>query len=273
MILPTCLQNTRLSVLLLCLILGLSPIQTGLAQQTLKGYVEEEAKPFQDQLEGVVLDAKTLQPLPNADVALPDQGYSMKTGPHGEYRIPRAMGKQALIMSITKEGYAPFSVSISQHAPPLFNIRLQKAQQMLVLDDRLRHLGDGSFSPHSSGASAFRKAADGPAIRIPFSTGGLALSNAPYLQVGSIIGVDTRMAHHLSGNNIGVSATPLLIKLNGTTIAQVQVNGDNQKIQLPRRALNPNGNDTLEIEAGYQITSDGRLDYDDMELMHIVVYP
>jgi len=242
------------------------------AQQTLQGRLEKEAEPVQDKLQGQVLDAGTGRPIVGATVTLPDQGFSMKTDANGEYQIPRELGKNALIMSVEKAGYIPFSISISENIPPKFYIRLSQQTQILVLDTQLRHLGDGSFSPASSAAFEFRKPPDGPALRIPFSLGGMIPSASPYLQIGSIVGLDTAMAHLLSHSNIKVAATPLLIKLNGSVIAQVQINGDNQKINVPRELLSPNETNTLEIESGYQYPEPGRIDYDDMELMHIVLH-
>src|SRR5690606_17810067 len=125
-------------------------------------------------------------------------------------------------------------------------INLQRQLNMLVLDNQLRHLGDGSFSRASTAALKFRKPPDGPAIRIPFSLEGFVLSASPKLKIGSIIGLDTPMVHFLTGNQIGASASPLLIKLNGVVIAQIQVNGDNQTIQLPKHQLRTTGINTLE---------------------------
>jgi CarboxypepD_reg-like domain len=256
--------------LLTLLFLGVSlPCE---AQQTLQGHLEKTAEPILDKLQGQVLDATTGQPVAGATVTLPDQGFSMKTDTNGEYQIPRALGKAALIMSVEKEGYMPFSMGISENTPPKFYIRLNKQAQILVLDTQLRHLGDGSFSSSSSGALEFSKPPDGAALRIPFTLGGLTPSVSPYLEIGSIVGLDTAMAHLLSGNRIGVAATPLLLKLNGTLIAQIQVNGDNQKINVPRDLLTQNGTNTLEIETGYHYPEPGRIDYDDMELMHIVLH-
>lgn len=246
-----------------------------MAQETLKGQIqlERRAEPTNGMLHGRVIDTETGQPLQNASVTLPDLGFSMRTNSSGEYRIPRYLGKNPIIMSVEKPGYAPFSMSITEHAPPTFDIKLQKQLQLLVLDNQLRHLGDGSFSPASSNAFNFRKPPDGPALRISFSVEGLPLSRSPSLQIGSIIGLDTRMVHFLTGNILEVAATPLLVKLNGTIIAQVQVNGDNQRISIPDSLLQRSGMNILEIETGYHYPEPNRLDYDDMEFMHLVFYP
>jgi hypothetical protein len=245
------------------------------AQNILKGQVqlERRAEPVDDMMQGQILDARTGKPIPDANVTLPDVGYSMRTNERGEYQIPRSLGKHATIMSVEKQGYVPFSMSITEQGPPFYTIKLHKQQEALVLDNQLRHLGDGSFSRDSSNAMQFRKPPDGPAIRIPFSIEGFSVSDTPYLKIGSILGLDTAMAHFLSGNTMGVSASPLLIKVNGTIISRVHVNGDNQKIMIPKSVLRTTGTNILEIEAGFHYPEPTRIDYDDMELMHLIFYP
>ncbi len=263
---------TYWAMLLICVSVNGWPGNT-LAQMTLKGHVDKQAEPVQDSLQGEVRDAASNMPVPDAQVTLPDLGFRMKTDAQGRYSVPRYLGKQPIIMSIEKPGYAPFAVSISETGYPPFTLRLQKMLQQLVLDTELRHLGDGSYSPGSSSAMSFRKAPDGPAIRIPFSLKGVSLSHASRLQIGSIIGLDTPMVHFLTGNDMDVTATPLIVKLNGSTIAQIQVNGDNQQIRIPKALLRANTINTLEFETGYQYNDSGRLDYDDMEFIHLVFHP
>lgn len=243
-----------------------------LGQDVIKGRVEEKARIINDRLEGRVVDAETGRPLADVEVTLPDHGFSMRTGPGGEYSVPRIKGEGPVIMSVTRPGYAPFSISISEVALPQFTIRLQKAVKMLVLDNQLRHLGDGSFSRLSNNAFDFRKPADGPALRIPFNLGDLELTDDPYLQIGSVIGIDTRMAHLMSRNRIRINASPMLVKLNGLLVAQVDLNGDNKRISLPRYMFRKGETNVLEIEAGYHYPEPGRLDYDDIELIHLVIY-
>lgn len=267
--LPVMSLGMSIALPILVVILLLIPPAT-YAEVTIQGHLEH-----QEDLKssGQVVDGLTGQPIPGAQVALPDMGYTTQTDRQGRYRIPATRGPNSVIMSVQKPGYAPFSISISKSTEPTMLIRLSKQPHMLVLDDQLRHLGDGSFSPDSSNAFSFRKPADGPGLRIPFSLEGLGISESPVLQIGSIIGLDTRMAHLLSLSRINSAASPLLIKLNGTVIAQIQVNGDNQKIRLPKPILRANGINILEIEAGFHFVEAKGLDYDDMELMHIVVFP
>lgn len=262
------------SALLVLLFLGIVlNLPLGWAQETLRGQVEKTAEPVEDTLQGQVVDAQTSQPLANARVTIPEIGYAMMTDPQGKYQIPRYLGKNPIIMSVEKSGYAPFAMGITQFSPPVFSIKLQKQAQMIILDNKLRHLGDGSFSPGSSNAFHFQKPPDGPAIRFPFSLKGVTLSKASYLQIGSVIGLDTPMAHYLSGNPLGVTASPLVVKVNGAVIAQVDQNGDKHKIQIPQKLLKAGGNNFIEIEAGYHYPEPNRLDYDDMEWMHLVLYP
>jgi hypothetical protein len=255
---------------LLCLMTAFQPLAN--AEEILQGHLQQTAEPIADKLQGRIVDDQTGQPILDATVSIPDDGFSMQTNSQGVYQIPRYMGQHPLIMSIKKTGYAPFSMSIREQVPPYFEIRLQRQMRMIVLDDQLRHIGDGSFSTTSSNALEFRKPPVGPALRIPFNLQGVEISDAPILQIGSIIGLDTAMAHYLSGNHMTVYATPLLIKLNGQIIAKVDVNGDKKRIHIPKTLIKRQGTNLLEVEAGYHYLESGSIDYDDMELMHLVLY-
>jgi hypothetical protein len=81
------------------------------------------------------------------------------------------------------------------------------------------------------------------------------------------------MAHMVSRNPISAHASPLLIRFNGQLIAQVAVNGDAQEIKIPVALIRQVGSNTVEITAGFHYPEPGRLDYDDMELMHVVFHP
>ncbi len=254
---------------LLMLLLG---HPAALSADTLKGHIEKKAEIVSDMLQGQVIDSQTQHPIPEAQVTVPDRGFSMRTDKQGRYRVPFYQGRDPVIMSIEKPGYAPFSLSITENAPPTFTIRLEKQGQRLVLDNQLRHLGDGSFSPYSSAALKFRKPPDGPAIRIPFKIDPASLGENPTLRIGSVIGLDTPLEHMLRGSMTPNSASPLLIKINSSIIARLQVNGDNIAIKIPKHLLK-SGQNTLEIEAGYHYPEPDRLDYDDMELIHLVLIP
>lgn len=242
------------------------------ANPVYRAEIEKRVDLSQEQFCGEVIDSQTQTPLSGATVKIPDLNYSSQTDASGKYCLPNTLGQKPVIMSIEKSGYGPLSASVSTTVPPLFKIQLSKIVNEIILDSVLRHLGDGSYATVSSNATEFQKDADGPGLRIPFDLQGVSLSEKPYIQIGSIIGIDTGMAHFVEKNPIQVSAGPLKVKLNGSVIAEIQVNGDNKKVAIPKGLLKPKGVNTLEIEAGSHMGPFSRIDYDDMELLHIVLH-
>lgn len=244
---------------------------------TLQGHVDytQENGSAQGAYKGRVIDSVTGNPVEGASVDVPDKGYRTFTDKKGRFGLPEDAiepGKQA-ILSVEKAGYSPFSVTVSKESFPNFPLKLIKEVQVLVLDNKIHHLGDGSFSAQSAGAGGFRRRSEGPTLRLNFTLSGQMLSDFPKLVVGSIVGLDTKMAHTLSRNPISAHASPLMVRFNGQTIAQIAVNGDAQVIQVPPRLIRLNGSNTVEITAGFHYPEPGRLDYDDMELMHVVFHP
>lgn len=241
-------------------------------QPTLKGRIEEQNELLEQTVTGQVTDAQTGKPLPQAEVSVPDRNLKTRTDSGGWFSLPLALGEQPLIMSVEKPGYQPFSISIRKDADPRFRIGLRKLASAIVLDTELHHLGDNSYNPLSSGAMAFRANAEGPRLRIPFVLNKRsAQTGQATLKIGSIIGLDTPMSHYLSRNPLEATASPLLVKLNNTVIARIQVNGDNQRVKLPANLLRIPGENVLEIEAGYHFPEPNRRDYDDMELIHLTL--
>ncbi|MCA9807381.1 MAG: carboxypeptidase regulatory-like domain-containing protein [Cyanobacteria bacterium HKST-UBA06] len=256
--------------------------------ETLKGrvdyYGEHEGSkaqgPQQNGFLGRVTDSRTGKGLGGATVSVPSKGFKTQTDGSGAYRIREGVldTQKPMILSVEKDGYAPFSITIRQSQSPPMQLKLTQLASGIVLDSQLRHLGDGSYAPASSGAGKMRLPAQGIALQIPFRLNGHPVSDKPTLVIGSIIGLDTMMAHTVEGNPMGVSAGPLLVMVNGRQVAAIQVNGDGQRIQVPASALNPSGQNMLTVQTGYQVKGytawgEQQLDYDDMELMHLTLYP
>lgn len=248
--------------------------EEGMTLQGHVDYTQEEAS-VKGAYKGKVIDSVTGTPVEGAVVDVPDKGYRTFTDKKGRFGLPDDAiepGKQA-ILSIEKAGYTPFSVTVSKEKFPDFPLKLTKQIQVLVLDNKIHHLGDGSFSAQSAGAGGFRRRSEGPSLKMMFNMNGQTLSDFPKLVVGSIVGLDTQMAHMVSRNPISAHASPLLIRFNGQLIAQVAVNGDAQEIKIPVALIRQVGSNTVEITAGFHYPEPGRLDYDDMELMHVVFHP
>lgn len=250
------------------------PLSWAEEQPTLRGHLQQESVlPTHCEMSGVVADSITGQPLTGASVSLPDTGESSWTDGAGRFCLNPQRRGQAVILNVNKAGFVPFSLSVSQTSTAPFKLKLQQLARELVLDNTLHHLGDGGYSAVSSNAGQFRKASEGPALRIRFTLGSLNLGQSPKLRLGSLIGVDTAMSHFVTGSMIGVAASPVVVRLNHVQIASIQVNGDNQSLLIPPGLLVSTGQNVLEIEAGSHITDDGRLDIDDLELMTLILEP
>lgn len=240
------------------------------SRTALTGSVQENIYMQDDLYHGVVSEAANGLPIDGARILVPDAGIQTVSARDGSFVLP-PLPSDPMIVNVLKPGFAPESLTLSAHASqnaPL-HVRLREEHRVIVIDDRLRHLGDNSFSPNSAGAGKFRHASEGVVLAFQFHLNGLQPSSQPVLQIGSIIGLDTRQAHLLNQNNIPYTSSPMVVRLNGTEIAYLQINGDHQRIEIPPGKLATNGLNTLEIEAGYHTPGGVRIDYDDFELMNL----
>ena len=93
-----------------------------------------------------------------------------------------------------------------------------------------------------------------------------------YIVFGSVIGVDTALARGMGQNLITTSfASPPSVYLNGKKIAEIQINGDNQKIRLPKNLIKFNQNNIITIKAGRNLMQTAYVDYDDFEFMNLSI--
>ena len=91
-----------------------------------------------------------------------------------------------------------------------------------------------------------------------------------YLVIGSIIGIDTALARGMGQNNITTSfASPPKVFFNGQKIAEIQINGDNQKIKIPNYLIKPNQQNEIKIAAGINLQQTAYIDFDDIEFMNL----
>ena len=98
------------------------------------------------------------------------------------------------------------------------------------------------------------------------------LSKENFLVIGSIIGIDTAMARALGQNQVRNSfASPPEVYFNGSKIAEIQLNGDNQKIKLPNSLIKPDQPNEITIRTGKNLMQTAYIDYDDIEIMNISI--
>ena len=219
-----------------------------------------------------VVDAKTNTPIEGAIISIPQLGYKTKTDERGAFSLNATVNDET-IMSVNKTGYRPFSVTIDKNiaSKPLI-IGIQKSEVMdVVIDDSMLHLGDDTFSSGSANSGDFRLKAIGPTYVKRFKMTSNTLNCENYLVIGSVIGVDTLMAHKMKQNNIESYSSAPEIYFNGKKIAEIKLNGDNQRIKLPRSAINPDNVNEIVIQTGVNLFNKARLDYDDIEIMNLSI--
>jgi len=219
-----------------------------------------------------VVDAQTNAPVEGAIISIPQLGYKTKTDEKGAFSLNATVNDET-IMSVKKDGYRPFSVTIDKNiaSKPMI-LGIQKSEIMdVVIDDSMLHLGDDTFSAGSANSTDFRLKAIGPTYVKRFKMTANTLNCNNYLVIGSIIGVDTLMAHKMKQNNIESYSSPPEVYFNGKKIAEIRLNGDNQKIKLPKAAIKPDDINEIVIQTGVNLFNKTRLDYDDIEIMNLSV--
>lgn len=219
---------------------------------------------------GMVESAAGHAPLSGVTVSVPNMNFKTVSGKDGRFSLPQ-LPRKPVIVSFQKQGYVPVTVTLDQDTikrHPLI-ISLSALQNTLIVDQQIRHLGDGSFSPVSAGAGKFQRDSEGPALRRSFVLD-RPIDGMAVLEIGSVIGLDTQAAHAVGQSSFHRMSTPMQVLLNGELIGEITINGDRQRIVIPEGLLRPNSPNTLEIRTGYRNTGSG-LDYDDMELMLVTI--
>ena len=220
-----------------------------------------------------IVDKNTGLGVGGAKVTLPKQQYSTKTDENGFFELKTEIDGTT-IMSIQKDNYKPFSVTINEQtlsAPIVIGIEKSNVGG-LVLDSNMYHLGDNNFSDLSANAGEFRMESIGPFYTKRFTLKNLKFDKPIFLVIGSIIGIDTNMARSIGQNHItNAFASAPEIYFNGNKISEVQINGDSQKIRIPSALVKKNQINEVTIKTGRNLMQSAYIDYDDIEFMNLFI--
>ncbi len=251
-----------------------SEVLTGSIRQTAYMSSDQANQTFQ----GVVYDQTTGQPIAQARVQIPALGLTVFTQGDGSFSFsPNATSAQPssrrFILNVEKPGFLPGNAILDWERPALspLQITLQKTRPVVIIDPDLHHLGDNSYSHYSSGAGQFQQHAEGVLLVRHFSLAGALPSPQTQLLIGAVLGLDTLRAHEAGQSTIPYASSPVVVRLNGKTIAHITLNGLRQHIPVPQGLLSPMGYNTLEIQTGYHRPDGVRIDYDDLELMNVIL--
>lgn len=220
-----------------------------------------------------IIDSETNNPISNAKVTVPKYNYSTYTDSDGQFNFNQELSGPT-IMSIQKQGYRPFSLTIKNNnqiaSKPLI-LGIEKSDLSdVIIESGIMHIGDDNYSDASANAGNFRLKSIGPSFTKNFIINSLGREN--YLVIGSILGVDTYMARSMGQNNIvNTYASPPEIYFNGVKVAEIHLNGDNQKIKLPNNLIKVKQNNEVTIRAGRNLLQTAYIDYDDIEIANLSI--
>jgi len=260
------MQKSFILALLISLFLVNAPYANGTVMQG--GVFENDIKSYSR-----VIEKGTGRAVPNAKVCIPSQNYTTYTDSNGYFEI-KAVINGSTVLSVEKENFRPFSMTVSKNANKrTFVVQIETIAPFdICIDTRLCHLGDNVFSDASANAYQFKGSAIGPEYVRTFFIPAFAANKEQYLVFGSIIGIDTALARGIGQNHINTTfASPPSVYLNGHKIAEIQINGDNQRIRLPKNLIKYNQNNTVMIKAGRNLMQTAYIDYDDFEFINLSI--
>lgn len=258
--------------LFLTLIFSIGIFQTGLCE-TITGNVEKSGTKIQNR----VIDANSNQGIPFATIKIPTKKFETKSDKDGFFKLNADINGSA-IMSVEKDGYRPFSITVDKDniSNPII-IGIEKTQITdLNLETDVIHLGDNNYSEKSANSSEFKLRSAGPYYSKTFKISQVGADENVYFVIGSVIGVDTLLARQMGQSHVTTSyASPAQIYFNGNKIGEIKYNSDNQQILLPKQLIKQNNSNELTIKTGKNLFQKSYIDYDDIEVanLHIEFKP
>ena len=222
-----------------------------------------------------IIDAKTKQGIEFAKITIPQKNFRTYTDANGNFELEKIQITQPTLLNVEKEGYRPFSLTINNNeslSNPM-KIEIAKSESMdIAIESDILHLGDDSYSQNSANATDFRIKAMGPYYSKDFIMTDNAKHYSNYLVIGSIVGLDTKLANRMGQNRMKTAySTPGEVYFNGQLIGKLQVNGDGQRIKIPSTLIRENQPNQITIKTGHNMTRNDRIDYDDIELLNLSI--
>lgn len=220
-----------------------------------------------------IIDSATNAPISGAKITLPQDKYATYSDGNGNFSLNADIAGPTVI-SVEKPGYKPYSVTIngySKSKPVTLSLERSTAKD-ITIDTNMFHLGDNSYSDLSANSKEFQVQAVGPFFSKKFMIPTVASGTRINLVIGSIIGIDTLMAKAMGQNKINTAyASPPEVYFNGNKIAEIQVNGDGQKIKIPYNLIRQNQYNEITIKTGRNLMQTAYVDYDDIEFMNLSI--
>ncbi|MBR6722201.1 carboxypeptidase-like regulatory domain-containing protein [bacterium] len=254
------------------IILGILLTSTNLAAATtFTGGVTKVGQQESNQ----IIDAQTKQGVEFAKITIPQKNFRTYSDANGNFEIEHVQITNPTILNIEKEGYRPFSITINNNEslnnPMKIEIAKSEATD-ISLDTQILHLGDDTFSKNSANASDFRLKSIGPYYSKDFIMTENAKRSTNYLVIGSIVGLDTKLAKSMGQNRIQYAySSPAEIYFNGKLIGELKINGDGQRVKIPNQLILAEQANQITIKTGQNLMPSDHLDYDDIEIMNLSI--
>lgn len=206
----------------------------------------------------------------DAMVSIPNKGYMTHSDSSGKFKLPPNLSPP-FVLSVKKRGYQPFSLTVNSYGNAPFNLGISKsAANKLAIEADTFHLGDNSYSESSANAGDFKIKSSGISYQKSVFVKNLDPGEKVIITIGSLIGVDTKEAKRLHQTKvIDAYSTPVKVFFNSNEVAHLKINGDNQKISIPRSFIRQNANNLIKIVAGINQTQTEYTDYDDFEFTNL----
>jgi len=223
-----------------------------------------------------VIDSTTKQGISTAKISMPQKNFHTYTDANGNFQLPVIKIDKPTILNVEKEGYRPFSLTINNGSSLQKPLKIEIAQSEpfdIALDNEILHLGDNNFSRNSANAADFQTRSIGPYYSKDFIMTQNAKQSSNYLIIGSIVGLDTKLAKSMGQNKIksGAYSSPAEVFFNGSKIGEININGDGQQIKIPNRLILADSKNQITIKTGQNMLSSNHIDYDDIEIMNLSI--
>ena len=218
-----------------------------------------------------IVDSKTQVGLSNVKITIPDLNYTTYSDENGLFQLNANVNEKTVLFA-QKDGYKIFSLTIDNNVlkNPL-KLGIEKSNPFdLQISQGIIHLGDNMFSDNSANSKDFRLGANGSYYAQKFDRPNVSSKQNVVVRIVTIIGLDTKKAKQAGQNRVAkVYSSPAEVFVNGHKIGNLELNGDNIEINIPKSILK-NSNE-LVIKTGRNLFQTNYIDYDDIELANISV--
>jgi len=221
----------------------------------------------------VIYDIENNQPVDNALIKIPAEKFKTRTDKNGAFQLNTTINAPA-IMTVEKNGYKPYSMTLGKSDnTDALNIGIEKtAPNDIIVETDMIHIGDDSFSTQSANAGDFCLKSTGAFYSKDFNVKNMNADEELFIVIGSIIGIDTIESQRMNQSHVttAYSSAPELF-FNGSKIAEIKINGDNQKIKVPSGLIKFNKKNNITLKTGRNLYKTSAVDYDDIEFTNLLL--